>query len=294
MGHKVIDGFQVLEQISGQKFLRVESSRIDDYVRYYESDKSFGISTSLTYGYKLDDLDFLEGVPDLTELYVQDPIADISGLVTLKALRWLLLAGNKNKLDFSNFPHLEVLRAGWGTGLKNLDCCRKLRRLYFSKFNPKSKNLLSFSNLTSVEELELVQSTIESLEGVEKLIKLNALELYYMRNLEDFSSLLSLRKTLTKLRFGHCKKLEGIEKVAELGSLKALAITDCGEIPSIGFITRLKNLDFFSFVNTNVIDGDLTPLLDCKSLTFAGFLNKRHYSHKSEEIKALLKAKQAV
>ena len=43
----------------------------------------------------------------------------------------------------------------------------------------------------------------------------------------------------------------------------------------------MPKLKFFSFVDTNIDDGDLTP---CMRLEYAGTLNKRHYNMKAEDL----------
>ena len=44
----------------------------------------------------------------------------------------------------------------------------------------------------------------------------------------------------------------------------------------------MPKLEDFRFVDTNVIDGDLSPLIRLK---YAGFFDKKHYSHTREQIK---------
>jgi protein phosphatase 1 regulatory subunit 7 len=59
-----------------------------------------------------------------------------------------------------------------------------------------------------------------------------------------------------------------------------LAFNKCGEIPSLSFLDDLPALESFSFVDTNIADGSLAP---CLRLRFAGFLDKRHYSHRRSD-----------
>jgi hypothetical protein len=48
-------------------------------------------------------------------------------------------------------------------------------------------------------------------------------------------------------------------------------------------MASLKN---FMFVGTDVTDGDMTPSI---GLRYAGFSNKKHFSHTMEQIKTLSK-----
>ena len=47
----------------------------------------------------------------------------------------------------------------------------------------------------------------------------------------------------------------------------------------------------FRFVGTNILNGDLTPLVEHPRLVNAGFLDKRHYSLKSSQVKLALAGK---
>jgi hypothetical protein len=51
---------------------------------------------------------------------------------------------------------------------------------------------------------------------------------------------------------------------------------------------NLPNLLEFRFVDTNILDGDLTPLLEHPTLRSVGFSNKRHYNYTSEKIDEML------
>ena len=53
----------------------------------------------------------------------------------------------------------------------------------------------------------------------------------------------------------------------------------------ISFIRKMKNLKFFSFVKTNIKDGDITP---CLGLEYAGFDDKRHYSHRMKQVNRII------
>ncbi|MDE7303291.1 MAG: hypothetical protein K2N60_08260, partial [Oscillospiraceae bacterium] len=57
------------------------------------------------------------------------------------------------------------------------------------------------------------------------------------------------------------------------------------DIDSLDFILDMPKLREISFVNSNIIDGDMTPLLKhSPKLEFVGFNNKRHYSHLWEDV----------
>lgn len=50
----------------------------------------------------------------------------------------------------------------------------------------------------------------------------------------------------------------------------------------------MDQLDFFSFVKTNVEDGDLSRLLEVPRLRYVGSMDKKHYNFKLAAIDELL------
>ena len=52
-------------------------------------------------------------------------------------------------------------------------------------------------------------------------------------------------------------------------------------------MNRLSALEFFGF-RGNIVDGDVSWLLRLPKLKVAGFNDKRHYTHKTAEIRKLL------
>ncbi len=60
-------------------------------------------------------------------------------------------------------------------------------------------------------------------------------------------------------------------------------------MPNLKWTEGMSYLDFFSFVETNVVDGDLSPLLQLPSLRYVGTMDKKHHNYyKCDAINALL------
>lgn len=154
-------------------------------------------------------------------------------------------------------------------------------------FKPKSHAL---ADLVGVEEaiyLELIHSNIRSLEGIGKCGPIKRLEAHHCVKLEDGAALLDLRESLEWLHIDMSKKFS-FPDIHHLKNLKVLCLNSCGALENLKFLYELPSLLDFRFVDTNVVDGDLTPLLDHPSLVSAGFLNKRHYNLSEREVKAHL------
>lgn len=292
MPTEMIDGFPITEKIDGWIFLKVDSERLTEFIAYCQTHDDYGLAISRVHGYQLDNLDFLAQCSRVKAIYVQDAIPDISGLYHLKRLQWLLLSEPMQSINLSRFPHLEVFRGDWSPRLQ-WEECQSLRKLAIWKYKPKSRDLVPLSSLVNLEELEITQSPLKSLTGIENLFKLQRLELSYLSKLEDVSPLQN-KSAMETLRFDHCKNIPSFETIATLNRLKTLGIDGCGKIASLQFVKALTKLEFLSFVDTEVLDGDLSPCLQLHSLKHLGFFNKRNYSYSYEDCKALLEGRHQV
>lgn len=76
-----------------------------------------------------------------------------------------------------------------------------------------------------------------------------------------------------------------------LKNLRVLCLNSCGNLENLHFLKQFPNLIDFRFVDTNVLDGDLSPILDHPTIRSVGFLNKRHYNIKDDKMDAMLKDK---
>ena len=138
-----------------------------------------------------------------------------------------------------------------------------------------------------MESLELVKGTVNALQGVTSMRALRKLDLRYL-SLEDLSPLCGC-KSLEQLELDHCKKIRDLSVLAGVKKLSILGVDWCGQIPSVQFVRELKALRRCSFVETNILDGDLNPFLELPRLEYVGFLKKRHYTHTPEQLEVLLK-----
>jgi len=82
----------------------------------------------------------------------------------------------------------------------------------------------------------------------------------------------------------HCPGIADVEELAACPELKEFLYLKCRPLQSLSFLNLIKPLELFTFMETNVIDGDMRPLLRLK---YSGFDNKRHYSHTYEQVTKL-------
>jgi protein phosphatase 1 regulatory subunit 7 len=284
MAITIIEGFKVY--INGKKSIIINSDCINECMWIYTENHLDGVAITTSHDYRLQNVDFLYEYPEIKHLSISDGINDISAIHTLRNLESLVISGKNRKIDFSHFPSLTGLVADWSPHFLNMDKCAYLKRLSLYSYTPKTKNCLSISNVPWVKRLEITRSTINTLIGLEKFDQLEELELNYCSKLETLSCLEESNETLASLRCDHCKSIKNYEYVIHLDQLKTLSYNDGGTIPSIKFIKKMASLKNFMFVGTDVADSDMTP---CIGLNYAGFSNKKHFSHTMEQIKSLSK-----
>lgn len=101
----------------------------------------------------------------------------------------------------------------------------------------------------------------------------------------------ALKDTLEFLHINNSKKYSPTNELYQLKNLKVLRLTTCGPLENLNFLHEFPNLIEFGFVQTNVLNGDLSPLLEHPTLRRAAFLDRRHYRHKFEQIDKVLESR---
>lgn len=276
-GHKILIG------TDGTKFFIFDSNRIQEGIEYIKQHNLRYVDINSFLGYKATDISFLRELSDFVEgITVPETRYDISVLNELHRLVFLGFADDKKTIiDLSNFPNLSTLACEYSKRLLSLESCEQLQNLTLTGFKSRDKTLSEIPPLSSLKRLDLFVTNINSLIGIGNFPHLEELTLFKAPRLEDISALKDIKDTLTMIEFDSCRRIRNFDVLGDLTNLKKLIIGSSGSIPSLSFVTSLTNLEFLSFVGTNVLDGDLSPTIGLK---YVGFENKRHYSHTFEEI----------
>lgn len=193
-----------------------------------------------------------------------------------------------NQIRFSEIPQGRYLNFDWKeTDYRTLDFS-ECRYLIIWHHQNKDKNFHNLPDIDDLEYLEINWSSSISLNGLSKYQNLKRLELHYCTKIESLNGIEDLNTEIEYIHIDQSKKIKDHNRIVIFSNLRTLCFNDCGVVEDIEFISELKKLEDFRFVNTNVLDGQLLPLIDHPKLKSVGFLNKRHYSHKCEEIDNIL------
>lgn len=232
------------------------------------------------------DFGFLKELPNLSGLECRMNIStktDLEPLYQIHELRQLGWPGRTSPpIDLSNFPNLEYLSLRHQPSTRGWEKLTKLRVLRLSVTG--SNDLEFLSNLKSLAKLEISDSSIESLAGIERLPKLERLDIFVTPKLTDISSIPKC-KSLRFLYVEKAKRLTDYSPLAESTSIESLKLVT--PIDSVEFVPHMKSLKILLFNDIN--SNDLSPLLQAKSLKQLDFYpEKRSYSHTLAEIKQSL------
>ncbi len=275
-----------VETIAGVSYLHVDSDRIDACLRHYREHRINWLVVNAVRGYKLLDVDFLRGHNYVTHISIVPPLSsdlDLTGLDSLRELRGLM-SDAANLGSLARFPKLESFWGTWSPRLE-LSACKGLEILSLGCYKAKTGDLTTFPDLPALRELGLIQSAIGSIRGIERFRGLRKLTLAYFTKLRSVAEVAHL-PDLEDLDVHVCRKIEDHEAVRVLKKLRVLKYNDCGQMPSVAFVNEMPALEFFAFVGTNVLDGDLGPLIRLK---YAGFSEKKHYSHTRKQLDELMR-----
>lgn len=239
-----------------------------------------GLQVNSLPNWKLESLEWLSDFPNIEYLDISslerlnvEPIYGVRGLKGLAM--W-----TRSSLNFARLSSLKFFAADWKTikfeGLEG-SCLESLMlRGYSSKRNDFSE-IPSFKNL---KDLAIIRSSVHSLYGLSDFISLRKVSLQLMPKLTDISSL-SL-PLLHDLMFENCKKIDSYTSLSKNEKLVTLKIHDCAPIDSLDFVRKLPALESFRFINTDVLNGDLSSLIGLDDVCFT---QKKHFSHKLGDFK---------
>jgi len=250
-------------------FLAVE---LDAFLLRHRCDD---VTISKVHGRNQADLDEVFLSKRTKKLSVVMDSASFSRLAENRTIERIYFNGMLNEeFDFSSIKNLHALTIQWQETVQGIDRASQIEELNLIGFRGESSYL---GKLISLRTLGLSDTNLTSVAFLKTLPSLERLTLSYARKLEDLSGLSSLKTGLLDLELDHLPRLRDYGVIiGSLKGLKKLKVTKCAPLPDVEFIRNLPALEFFSFVDTNIVSGDLSP---CLGLKYVGFLDKKHYNY---------------
>ena len=239
-------------------------------------------------GWRGKDIEFVARFPCLVSLTIIDrelqDTSPIHALHRLKSLR--VLTYSDSEINFGEFPELRQCGLEWRDGASSIFNCANLEELFINRYDHQDTS--AFAKLKNLESLTLLGGAIRSLKGLSHLSRLKSLRLGDLKHLSGLAGIKDLSQ-LEILEINTCRFVGEIEEIAQLTDLNELYLNNIGSIDSIRPLRCLNNLLKLTFYeSTDVLDGDMTPLLSLPRLQMVSFKNRKHYSHTREAITRLL------
>jgi hypothetical protein len=279
------DGYKFFDNSSGKPTSMLLTGEIDvkTQLDYAMSNNIRSISISGFFGFSEDNLDFLVDYPFIESIDVTDIDINIEGIYYLSGLERLTLGvkSKKQHLEISRLKCLTFLSIDWYPEVSNLFSNEHLKELYIWKYKPRSKSFSQLSLPDSLNLLHVADSNILSFEGIEAS-SLLVFEAHHCSSLSSLKGIEAISSNLATLILDYCKKLTEYDSIQSCRNLSKLILGDCGDIPALVWLNKLPQLKYFSFYNTKVANGDISP---CIGIDYVSFKNNKIYNMRQEDFK---------
>jgi uncharacterized protein with PQ loop repeat len=201
--------FEIREDENGiGSVLILKGEWTEDISSYMQSNGIFSLRLSDSAGFKGQDISFIGKLDFLRSLEVY--CWDAKGIKVIESLPQLEVLGlqykSAQKIDLSAFSKLKIALVTWSKGLGSLLDVSSLEKLNIQNY-PHS-DLIPISSMLELKELYLTSRKLESLRGVEKLNKLEKIDLY------------------------NCQKLTSLVGTENCPDLKTIEIEACNRVSS--------------------------------------------------------------
>jgi hypothetical protein len=210
-------------------------------------------------------------------------INELGAFLKLKNLIELYNRDINLEYDFKEFPNLERLIYSWQKKCTNLSECKKLTELSLWHYKPKSQNLAEFQQLSSLNELRIIQSNIKSITGIENLQTIR--EMSFIGNgVLSFEDIDIIFPNVEILYIESCKEIR-IERIIKLfPNLKSLNFFSGREIESLRIILdNLEKLEKLNVYNLKILESDNRYWKEYKNLKSFNFQDRKHHLLKRKD-----------
>jgi len=278
--------------------LYIDASKSAECAELWNSGCYTQIGISCVENPGLNNLDCLDAFDRVTSLHVMlDKQVDLSPVARhSNELKHYFCNDELNDLvDLRGFTSLESISIKWSKRVLLASEYPKLTRLGFVGFsNEEYDNLVPFL-VPKLVDLSFWRSAIRLTKDVRLPQILQSLSFGRPRELQGLEKtdlhLLSLKRLCIE---GGAKCVGDFsEYLKSLIALEKIELMNTHSLVSVRFIECMPNLKWLNFMDTNVLDGDITPLLRHPSLEHAVFTSKKHFSHTEAQVRSALQAKKA-
>jgi len=266
----------------------------DKYASIIKSKKIKNIRLVLSMGLTDQDLFFLSKLDgyNLRGIEVYNwGITDLTPLLEFKTLRRIGFECDlKVDFDFSRFVDLQKCFFRWIKGkCETIFSCSLLED--FNVVNYPFENLLNMTSFPLLRNLEITSRKLKALTGIERLTKLESLDLYNVPFLNSLDGI-GACENIEELNIETCRKINSLDDCSRLKNLRKITFSNCSKIKTLKPLVECKKLEEIYFIEDTIVeDGDLSIFEELPELKKMWFANRRHYSVSQENISKILNQK---
>lgn len=268
------------DEESGSKTLVVTGEWPDAAHEALSSGVADGLVLNYARGFAAESLEFIQSDWNLRRLSLLDrTVADLEPLgrlaPTLEKLS--IQASDRARLDLYGFDRLRDLAGPWSLIAPTLGELPALEAMVtFEGFG--EHDLRAFRDHLSLTRLTIKDARyLQTLDGIEAL-GLQMLCLQGVPRLQDVSAVAYGHETLVELWLEQARGLRHLDDMRRLVNLRHLHLGDCGPIESLRPLVEMRQLEqLYAWGTTEVMDGDLAPLLELPALREIRMRDRRHY-----------------
>ena len=245
------------------------------------------------FGFKSQSVEFLARLHPMQRVNFQICTdIDTSPLHGQKGLSSLTCASEAVELDVSHFPRLKSVGGFWHKRSTGLDTLKHVETVALWQLDQRYPDIASLGLSRTVRELKITQSKIRSTAGVERLPKLESLELNYLREKVDLAPI-GKSRSLKRLEIESVRNFINLPAVAGCRKLDYIQIEKGAPIASIKWLRKMPQLEGFLATQTAIKDGDFSVFAELKKLIYFDVDEKRECRPPIAEVEAMVEARYA-
>lgn len=246
-GYPEIIDLKILKNLTNVEHLSLDDLEVknEQYFSELKKLKSLSLSTKNISNYDFlnllnPNLEELSILPDEIKLYK----SDISSIIRFKKLKSLYILGHYKNIEttVSKLENLEVLVLSKIKTVKNLDFITSLKKLKY--LHIKSLPLNNFDALQSLKKIKFIEFyKVENLENLEFINKIESLEHLFLQTVNKITSFPKLQSNckLRKIELWYMKNIRDFSGLENLKTLKEFSCREMKNNEPIDFLPILKN-----------------------------------------------------
>jgi Leucine-rich repeat (LRR) protein len=194
------------------------------------------------------------------------------------------------QFDLAHFPKLKGLSGFWHRKSRGLETLAKLEQLWLLGAGQPFKTVAELGLHPRLRELTITQNRVlTSLAGIEKLTKLEKLELNHMRGID--LAPLGKAKKLKHFEAESLNAFRNLERIASCRTLNYISMTGSGPLKSIRWAARMKWLEGLVLISSPVKDNDFSVIPKLPKLIYFSAPHHAAYRPKIADLEALVEAR---